>query len=128
MRKFVTNSKSLQTQINRDEGQHGADLASVATEETYAKSTLGTHEMVHPGEQKILGIRWDVDTDCLLINTQDITLLATELQPTKRNIVSTVDRFYDIYHGLSDTSCDSFQGAIPTSLPGQGGLGSAPEW
>jgi len=56
---------------------------------------LWTHETLTPGEQKILGIRWDVDSDCLVVNVQDIAQLANELQPTKRNEVSTVRRFSD---------------------------------
>ena len=50
--------KLLQAQIDHKESQLSSNNTHCVTEETYAKSTLGTHETLTPGEQKILGIRW----------------------------------------------------------------------
>ena len=47
------------------------------------------------GEQKVLGIRWDLSMDQLVINLDDITSAVMSLSATKRNIVSLVGRFYD---------------------------------
>ena len=46
LHKFVTSSKSLQAQIDHDEFQF---ISNSDNDDTYAKSTLGSHEMLHPG-------------------------------------------------------------------------------
>lgn len=48
-----------------------------------------TARKVHLREQKLLGVRWDIATDQLVINLDEIGV------PTKRNIVALVGRFYD---------------------------------
>ena len=49
----------------------------------------------HSGEQKVLGIWWNLSTDRLLIGFDKIVAAARALTPTKRSIVSLVGRFYD---------------------------------
>ena len=38
---------------------------------------------------------WDISSDCFLFNLCDIAEMATNLEPTKTNVVSLVGRFYD---------------------------------
>ena len=96
LRKFATNSSQLQERIDEEEAlldpKPGSALES---EETYTKVTLGRSQKMRSGELKVLGVRWDVTTDHLVINMDEIANQAKVLEPTKRNIVSLVGRFYD---------------------------------
>ena len=56
---------------------------------------LGTTQSNQPGEQKVLGVRWDVAKDQFCFGFIDIAHSAAELEPTKRNLISIVGRFYD---------------------------------
>ena len=71
------------------------------SEETYSKSTLGTAQPSQSGEQKVLGVRWQVNNDRLCFGLADIARQAAELEPTKCNLVSIVGRFYDPFGFLS---------------------------
>ena len=98
LRKFVTNSRPLQAKIDLNEEFLNASTTSLVvdnSEETYTKSTLGNTQRLRLGEQKVLGVRWDVASDHFTFNVDDIACLAKELEPTKRHIVSIVGRFYD---------------------------------
>ena len=59
------------------------------------QETLGPVQEMHSGEQKILGVRWNTSTDRLCFNLEEIARVASELEPTKRHLVSIVGRFYD---------------------------------
>ena len=50
-------------------------------------------QFIRPGEQRILGVHWDVTTNQLYFRLTDIARLASE--PTKRNLIATVGKFYD---------------------------------
>ena len=98
LRKFVTNSKSLQQRIDDCEGvtTHEIPPHTVShLEESYTKSMLGTTQPNQPGEQKVLGVRWDVAKDQFCFGFTDIAHCAAESEPTKRNLISIVGRFYD---------------------------------
>ena len=64
-------------------------------DETYSSSTVGHSQRIHLGEQRVLGVRWNVVLDHFVVNLDDIAIAARELQPTKRNVVSLVGKFYD---------------------------------
>ena len=98
LRKFLTNKPQLQRAINVLENPpiSPADARSVCSEETtYAKSTLGEVQMVSLAEQKVLGVKWDVTTDCLIFSVQNVASLAEFVEPTKRRITSIIGKFYD---------------------------------
>ena len=65
------------------------------SEETYTRATLRGSQTLHSGEQKILGVRWNVNTDQFVVSLNEIARLARSLEPTKQNIVSLVGKFYD---------------------------------
>lgn len=99
LRKFVTNSPHLQARINYKEAESNSVIEqhSATTElfdETYAKTTLPI-PMTQPGEQRGLGVCWNVTTDCLCFNFREVARIARDLKPTKRNVISIVGRFYD---------------------------------
>jgi hypothetical protein len=70
------------------------DGPGVESEETYAGSTLAP---AHTGELKVLGVQWNRSSYCFVIDFSELALAlaARVLEPTKRNIVSLVGRFYD---------------------------------
>ena len=70
LRKFATNSSTLQDRINREEtpqkinSSQQINLPHVeALEESYVEATLPTEITNGPGEQRILGICWRVQLD-----------------------------------------------------------------
>ena len=98
LRKFYTNSAALQAKVNLNENPLNTSPTLAATEkleETYSSSTIGGAQKLCRGEQKVLGIRWNLSADQLMINLDDIASVAMSLYATKRNIVSLVGRFYD---------------------------------
>ena len=104
LRKFYSNSAALQARVNPDtdkvnhltnENSKPESAAVEELEETYSSSTIGGAKKLRRGEQKVLGVRWDLSTDQLVISLDDIASAAMSLSPTKRNIVSLVGRFYD---------------------------------
>ena len=47
------------------------------------------------GEHKILGVPWNPESDRLIFDVTCIAKLALDLNPTKRNLVSLIGKFYD---------------------------------
>lgn len=93
LRKFNTNSPTPQEKINEAEGLSSEDHPAEQCgdlDETFAKSTLGGTQPAHAGEQKILGVCWNVLSDRFFFDLSNITRLAAELEPTKSNIISLV--------------------------------------
>ena len=103
--KFMSNADSLQLKIDEKErsihSPHDDQLSVGPSDETYAKATLAPAQPVLSGEQKILGICWNVDNDQLQFGFSNMAHQASLLEPTKRNIVSVVGCFYDLLGFLS---------------------------
>ena len=70
-------------------------------DETYGESTLGETLRVGPEDQKVLGMCWRPGEDSLVFDVMPIRELANMWEPTKRNVVSIVGRFYDALGFLS---------------------------
>lgn len=104
LRKFTSNSSRLRDKVEREKTPHSSDANPTPpvpsdnneSEETYTRATLGGSQTLHSGEQKILGVRWNVNTDQFVVSLDEIARLARSLEPTKRNIVSLVGKFYDL--------------------------------
>lgn len=104
LRKFVTNSSSLQMLIDAKEATStlirnskatGDPLEVEASEETYVESTLPINHHTCPNEQKVLGVRWNIPCDQLVFCLDNITETATQLEPTKRSVISLIGQIYD---------------------------------
>ena len=112
MRKFATNSPKLRRQIENNEACINAeDTKSAAVkvkdtetrddkyceeeDATYSDSTLGDQTVLHDDQQKILGSVWNFDKDILVFDLKNIVSLASEIEPTKRSVISISSRFYD---------------------------------
>ena len=104
LRKFTSNSSRLRDKVEREKTPHSSDanptppVPSDTNEpgETNTQATLGGSQTLHSGEQKILGVRWNINTDQFVVSLDEIARLARSLEPTKRNIVSLVGKFYDL--------------------------------
>ena len=93
--KFLTNSKELQLKINQAEGISCQAVSTDPSTETYAQAVLETQSLTEPGECKILGVLWNPSSDHLVFDFSELAQEATTLQPTKRNLVSLIGKFYD---------------------------------
>jgi hypothetical protein len=85
-------SLSLQNKVDAIEG---ASINHSLAEELYADASLGTPQLAGSQEAKILGVRWNPQSYCLIFSVSDIARAAQIVEPTKRNVVSVVGRFYD---------------------------------
>ena len=102
LRKFCSNSTMLQMIVDGQE-QSTDPTSSVPTESSYshASSTLRCNQMTVLGERKVLGVRWNLATDTLVIGLEEVALAASQVVPTKRSIVSLVGKIYDPFGLLS---------------------------
>ena len=91
LRKFSSNCKVLQDRIDEAENQN----ESSPTEESYAQATLGGVNKALKGEQKVLGVIWDIERDEFVVNVESILEEALKTEPTKRNIIRIVSKIYD---------------------------------
>ena len=100
LRKFITNSKSLQERIDQSElalssmrKTEDGISAGIEEDESYAKDALGSALVC--GEHKVLGVSWTPEEDQLVFDLSGMATLVREQKPTKRNIVGLATRFYD---------------------------------
>ena len=94
LRKFLTNSKHLQEQINLQEKPKINSLLQ-QNEPTYSEATLGVSQAPKFEEHKVLGVPWNSESDQLIFDITNLAKLAIDLHPTKRNLVSLTGKFYD---------------------------------
>ena len=94
LRKFKTNSKCLQERIDIQE-RPNSDSSPLQDEPTYSETTLGASQPPTIEEHKVLGILWNPESDQLIFDVTGLAKVATDLHPTKRNIVSLIGKFYD---------------------------------
>ncbi|XP_065902306.1 uncharacterized protein [Dysidea avara] len=101
LRKFVSNSQSLQSRIESSEGHdlvevNSSNSSSVVEEDkTYTKDVLGRAQSNEGGEQKILGVRWNYVQDQLVFDLSELAITLRNMEPTKRRIVGIGCKFYD---------------------------------
>ena len=100
LRKFVSNSASLQQRIDLAEQEFTSGPPRLpaddhALDESFVGATLGDSQPLGMKEQKVLGVRWKPADDRLLFDVSDVAQLAITLEPTKCNVISIVGRFYD---------------------------------
>ena len=97
LRKFRTNSSALQHEIDTTENQLESPqgVQSPSLDETYADATLGKPHSTESSTVKVLGVVWDPGEDNLKFSVADVTEVAATIEPTKRNVVSIIGKFYD---------------------------------
>ena len=98
LRKFVTNSEELRSQVDTNEQTTEEQNKAVNVKEedlSYAKGSLGTKLDNADGRHKILGVQWDFMQDTFTFNIGDVSHYMEDSEPTKRNVVSMTARFFD---------------------------------
>ena len=73
--KICSNSASLRSKVDPDtntENAHHGYKHTVKPKETYTFSMLRSGQELHSGEQKVLGIRWDVCSDQVVVNLNEV--------------------------------------------------------
>jgi hypothetical protein len=97
LRKFRTNYQSLQLRINTAESQSEIppDTCNPSLDETYADTMLGKPHSSEAPTVKVLGVIWSPQEDRLYFRVADIAEAAATTEPTKRNVISIVGKFYD---------------------------------
>ena len=85
VRKFRSNSKELRTYF---ETLENVNIVNNTVNKEVVDSKINN-------EQKILGILWDEIEDNLVFRLDDIFKDATNVVPTKRNILSVISTVYD---------------------------------
>ena len=101
LRKFHSNSQSLQQEIDRIEESSNQDTWKTRTPSV--TETSGQSLKLSPSnassmgseEQKVLGICWRHTDDMLVFDISGISQLANKCEPTKRTVTSIIGRFYD---------------------------------
>lgn len=93
MRKFLTDSRHLQELNDLKETQQTS--SPLEDKPTYSEATLGVSQPSRTGEHNVLGVPWNPGSDQLLFIISSIAQLAPELNPTKRNLISLIGKFYD---------------------------------
>lgn len=102
LRKFVTNSSDLYRQIQLNEQLESVcnhdtttDQETREDDQSYAKNTLGLRSDEIRKGHKILGIQWCFDRDVFSFDIGEVSRLLSQVEPTKRNVVSMSAKFYD---------------------------------
>ena len=57
-------------------------LRVLESEETYSSATLAPGQQMHLGEHKVLGVRWNICSDRIVVDLCEIATIARALDPT----------------------------------------------
>ena len=106
LRKFRTNSHSLQQQVDSHENQQKKSPPAITEDDlSYAKAALGVKGEDGREEQKILGVRWDYREDRLILGTEELERqLEKQATPTKRDVVAAAAKIFDPLGLMSPTT------------------------
>ena len=75
LRKFSTNSQALQSRVDRE-------LHKIT--ETHNKELGAAKESLHDGEQKVLGVNWNINADQIIFVLDEVAEESKRLEPTTR--------------------------------------------
>lgn len=89
LRKWMSNNNELQQFFER-----GKECEKIISDDTtFAKEQVNGE--TKNGRNKVLGLEWDRDYDCLVFDFTDFIARSKSIQPTKRNILSLSASIYD---------------------------------
>lgn len=97
LRKLRSNSATLEGKASGGLENPSVKTTCIAEDdESYVQNTLGDdHPLPGQGQQKVLGVQWDMAEDQLKSDLMFPIHLVKECEPTKRNIISLASRIYD---------------------------------
>ena len=92
LRRCKTSDHTLGKELDNNENLPEGNFVS-ATEETYAKETLGSE--AGSGKTKVLGLLWDMENDNLEFDFAKVTVLDAKTKVTKITTLSTIAKPFD---------------------------------
>ena len=98
LRKFQTNSQSLQRRIDTVENLELGTCKSVDGNTVPKQEKPNAVDNVFENTSsalKVLGVTWDPQGDQLYFSVSQVAEAATAIEPTKRNVVRIIGKFYD---------------------------------
>ena len=88
LRKFSSNSSHLRDNIQTEEtpdiNPNPVSNNTDESEDTYTQATPGGSQTLHSGEQKIFGVKWNVNTDQFVVSLEEIARITESLKPEYR--------------------------------------------
>ena len=104
-RKFTSNRENLRKRICKNEEVLQQSLPSKANQvdklkgiteedETYAKSMM-RRTRAEEANEKVLGLHWDSNADCFILDVSSFLENSMTQEPTKRRVIQAVSRIYD---------------------------------
>ena len=97
LRKFLTNSTSLQTQVDSNE-EETTPSSTPEEDQSFAKASLGVkgeESGRREAESKILGVRWRYKEDNFVFGVEEMRSHLRKERPTKRDVVGAGARIFD---------------------------------
>ena len=89
LRKFSTNSSTLQARIDSEESTHLKNPSQSSEEtETFSQATLGRGQELRVGEQKVLGINWYVCCDKIVFSWRNWLSRPGDWSPLKEMLLA----------------------------------------
>ena len=100
LRKWHSNSEDVMSRIKHMEAVNAEskeiDKPLSEEDQSFAKATLQQSERHHENEEsKVLGLNWDSKRDMIVFKFSELAQLASELLPTKRNVLKIVAKIFD---------------------------------
>ena len=95
LRKFTTSSRMLRERMQKEDITDPAKESSRLCDATYADVMLCSHQCAQPEEHKVLGVRWNNQSDQLIFELSTVAEVVFSVIPTKRSVISFIGRFYD---------------------------------
>ena len=65
------------------------------SEESCSGALIPTESIGHPGEHKVLRVRWNPIEDPLIFDLTPVAERVARIRPTKKNVVSVIGQIYD---------------------------------
>ena len=107
LRKWRTSDPELQSLIDEIEAKQQPPKAETkfeSDETSYAKKVTGGVESLEPSEQKVLGVKWNYESDELLLTFDKLIELSKTMTPTKRNLLKLSASLFDRLGTVSPVS------------------------
>ena len=98
LRKWRTSDPELQSLIDEIEAKQQTPKAETkfeSDETSYAKTVVGGTKNLEPSEQKVLGLKWNYESDEHLLTFDKLIKLSKTMTPTKRNLLKLSASLFD---------------------------------
>ena len=100
LRKWASNDKTLINRITQERVSRNNTRKESATtttdDESFAKIIMGhLDEIDSIKEHKVLGLNWDLEEDKICLKVGPIAEFASQLEPTKRNVLKIAAKLFD---------------------------------